>query len=84
MDKKDGGPAFARPMTIAPHGSVVGQSQSGMSMRDWFAGQALAGCDIIYHDSDNYMELYRGYAQRAYEMADAMLAEKRKEKTDDR
>lgn len=33
----DGGPAFARP------GSDTSYSQEGMSLRDWFAGQALMG-----------------------------------------
>ena len=37
MGKPDGGPAF-------PHlqGEIVGSKQ-GMSLRDWYAGQALAG-----------------------------------------
>ncbi len=34
----DGGPAFARP----GYGRVSGTEQVGMSLRDWFAGQAMA------------------------------------------
>jgi len=35
--KDDGGAAFARPASSVTNGS------EGMSLRDWFAGQALAG-----------------------------------------
>ena len=58
MDKlEDGGPAFPQWGLGAP---------SGLTLRDWFAGQALAG-------------LLREYpwgraAMVAYQLADAMLA----------
>lgn len=45
-DMKDGGPAFPRTKveTVPMFGQVVkGMSEDGMSLRDWFAGQALAG-----------------------------------------
>ena len=68
----DGGPAF--PTVLHDY---------GMSLRDWFAGQALAGLAAntngIYvhgekkHDVD-------AYALAAYAMADAMLAERSKVK----
>jgi hypothetical protein len=41
----------------------------GMSLRDYFAGQALAAMD-----SSRFPEDWRTYAKRAYMMADAMLA----------
>ena len=43
----------------------------GMSLRDWFAGQALARSlsDGIYTDSGGMKRV----AEAAYEMADAML-----------
>jgi hypothetical protein len=44
----DGGPAFPQPLTFSPEGTANIASEyfnevSGMSIRDWFAGQALAG-----------------------------------------
>lgn len=57
---KDGGPAF--PTTA---GQVV--YSHGMSLRDWFAGQALAGCAV----DEAHPNLA---AQRCYRFADAMLA----------
>ena len=63
---KDGGAAF-------PHGEVINNSliyegECGMSLRDWFAGQALAGTlpGAMLNPED--------YARLAYRMADAMLA----------
>ena len=52
--KKDGGPAV--------HGSF------GMSLRDWMAGQALAG--IIAAGKETTP---RDIAEEAYDIADAML-----------
>lgn len=46
---------------------------SGMSLRDWFAGQALAGIlsDASWQDSPIY--LWPDIAEDAYLFADAML-----------
>lgn len=44
--KRDGGPAFPRPASVGTDyatgqtGVAIRDSQSGMSLRDWFAGQA--------------------------------------------
>lgn len=59
----DGGPAFPVP------------GDDGMTLRDWFAGQALAEAyrEMIqsdYHESTHI----RGAARRAYAIADAMIA----------
>ena len=61
MEKNDGGPAFPR----APY-------DPGMSLRDWFAGQALghSRCDP-WNANPNYWE---GLALGVYAAADAMLA----------
>jgi hypothetical protein len=72
----DGGPAFPVAESDKLYGSY------GMTLRDWFAGQALAG-DISADDvgtvtglrSKEYAAMI---AARAYQMADAML-EARKE-----
>ena len=62
----DGGPA----MPHAPYSTDArnwSDGSSGMSLRDWFAGQALAGLA-----ADGLT--YEGMAKDAYELADAMLA----------
>ena len=47
----------------------------GMTLRDYFAGQALAG--LVYHQAD--FELTpANWAHDAYQLADAMLAEREK------
>lgn len=71
----DGGPAFPQFEVVAGerdgHGDVIDAyttAQGGMSLRDWFAGQALIGL------------LHPGYAadtmrapEHAYRLADAMI-----------
>jgi hypothetical protein len=42
-----------------------------MSLRDWFAGQALSGMPLDNYDPDDA-------AMDAYNIADAMLAEREK------
>ena len=65
---KDGGPAF-------PVQDMRGD-EHGMSMRDYFAGQALAGvCQRADWDDGEENVL----ARWAYDIADAMLAEREKE-----
>ncbi len=74
----DGGPAF-------PHGEIVqdmldekgrfvgnrvGQPHSGMTLRDWFAGQALAG-NLAYPNVD--LDPCQA-ARMSYKYADAMIA----------
>ena len=39
----DGGPAFPSKFTTDEHGTPVTAWVKGMSLRDWFAGQALVG-----------------------------------------
>lgn len=45
---------------------------SGMELRDWFAGQALASLD------DSKFSSVEGTAHRAYEIADAMMEARKK------
>ena len=70
----DGGPAFPK------QGHWIGYAQheldqEGMSLRDYFAGQALA--HLLMNPSIEY-ETYQSVAKDAYAIADAML-EARKE-----
>lgn len=62
---------------------VIGHYE-GMTLRDWFAGQALgaiitATSNGQYHPAREGQSLIEGMAQDAYELADAMLAERAKE-----
>lgn len=78
--KQTGGPAFPRPSsTYDPDHTQYGfdAAHDGMSMRDWFAGQVIARLIGVYGFEDG--EDKRILAERAYEMADAMLAEREKE-----
>ena len=69
-DRKDGGSAFPVHETVATGGIVL--SESGMSLRDYFAAKAMAE-DIVQaiHEID-----FAWVAARAYKMADAMLKER--------
>lgn len=69
----DGGPAFPLvKQKIGYHADVVKDSE-GLSIRDYFAGQALAGLMTLRSSSSP-----EGYAQSAYMAADAMLKEREK------
>ena len=58
IEKDNGGPAFPGPFS----------QDRGMTLRDWFAGQALAGI-ISLGDNTNWDD----DANCAYRAADAML-----------
>lgn len=69
-DGSDGGPAFPMPESLHTH------PHPGMSLRDWFAGQALSGilaggfADTVPHDD---IGGGRDAVFFAYQYADAML-----------
>lgn len=63
--KSDGGPAF-------PPFHDPKNHESGMTLRDWFAGQALAG--ISADSQDGFSLSPEEEAAWAYQRADAMLA----------
>lgn len=72
----DGGPAF--PTTQR---STLDIPQDGMALRDWFAGQALAGClsnPVAEWKGNNYREMMLDSVSLCYQIADAMLAERAK------
>lgn len=75
---KDGGPAFPNVPVDAPNHGLITASEwgadTGMSLRDWFAGQALAGIWASFESTDE-PELSI-VAEMAYETADAMLSER--------
>ena len=70
-DKKNiytGGAAFPRPMGYAPL-QAYNESQQGMTLRDWLAGQAVAGAAAQSMSAEDVASL----AHRAYAVADAVL-----------
>ena len=80
MDKKDGGPAFPTEQGYDYKGERVVSVSPGMTLRDYFAGQALGIMNTA---------LDQGYwsprenpnaeiAAASYQIADAMLSERDK------
>lgn len=69
----DGGPAFPASAIVDVFGDVKDDPSQGMTLRDWFAGQALAGfCSADEMASDPHL-----LAADAYLLADAMLEARR-------
>lgn len=69
--EKTGGPAFPCPELSDGNGNGIVQACDGMTLRDWFAGQALAG-GMVKYDAEATA------SQAAYALADAMIAERSK------
>lgn len=68
---RQGGAAFPVPTSDAP-GSC--DAETGMSLRDWFAGQALNGIVAGYWGTPETGGLGpREFAEEAYDVADAMM-----------
>ena len=66
----DGGPAFpVQSIYSEDHGT----NSRGMTLRDWFAGQALAGM-LINYTTQKFGVGEETCAKGAYLFADAMLA----------
>jgi len=85
----DGGPAFPVPPDgIGPSGEICRVYSVGLTMRDWFAGMALPhvvtmGYNVSIEAAkvgkcvDGMMDA-KQWAETAYEIADAMIAERAK------
>lgn len=65
----DGGPAFPKPLDPYPNAQGMESGTHGMSLRDWFAGQALAGM-LADQTFDAPAEMM---AESSYRIADAMI-----------
>ena len=83
MPRDDGGPAF--PVGCdSRYCDKLGEGLGGfpgMTLRDWFAGQALGGLLAGITGIDPSVTKGDHFARLAYGLADAMLAER--EKNDD-
>lgn len=80
----DGGPAFPEIWYDFQRDTgqqVVREQYSGMTLRDWFAGQALACMKLANSWSDNPL-YWEGVAKSAFVCADAMLAARADKKED--
>lgn len=82
--QNDGGQAFPQPVTVGPNDDLY-PAYPGMSLRDWFAGQAIGTVmEVCRNDTGIRDELQSGgnvsryFARKAYQIADAMLAERAK------
>lgn len=70
----DGGPAFPNFKTNADTGCVEICPQGGMTLRDYFAGQALGSIPLRAWDHVSDSGKFDAWAKAAYATADAMLA----------
>ena len=73
--KNDGGPAF--PQHYCENCNDAFESPNGMTLRDYFAGQALAGMATLFAQAGGSSEdIAKANAEVSYLMADAMLKER--------
>lgn len=76
----DGGPAFPRPYGkgLDPEGlpgdEISNSASPGMSLRDWFAGQAISGTLSNNEWNPDVINDPKRLARWSYVYADAMLA----------
>ncbi len=74
---KDHGPAFPQPCTNEGHAANTpwGIAGGGLSIQDWFAGQALIGI-LSRGDHDLSTSEYGQYAEDAWMIAGEMLRQR--------
>lgn len=74
----DGGPAFPSPIVPTELEAILGKSPTspGMSLRDWLAGMALSSMTAAPDYSTGPCDA--AMVERAYRIADVMLAQRAK------
>ena len=71
MAVDDGGPAF-------PIHDKVEHGREGLSIRDYFAGQVIGHLQGSFHAESGAINIDVATARRAYEIADAMIEERKR------
>ena len=68
--------AIDNPPAFPLLGRSVNGDQEGMTLRDWFAGQALVGVaqEYLHRNGFHGDTLFENLATHSYRIADAMLA----------
>ncbi|MFA6134693.1 MAG: hypothetical protein WC869_11825 [Phycisphaerae bacterium] len=68
---------------MQPRSQYATDAEFTEALRDWFAGQALAGLEppAVYVGAEETAKSHSAYARRAYRIADAMLTERAKAAT---
>lgn len=79
-DKKTEADEFAFPADI--NLETEGWYQRGMTLRDWLAGQALAGIEASQGNNGLVISSPEAVAKRSYLLADAMLKQREKPRYD--
>ncbi len=79
----DGGPAFphsSQPLDGQGNPMCAEHSEWGMTLRDWFAGQALGGMNasLVHQEEWPTREQAQWMASYAYAQAEAMIAARTK------
>lgn len=79
MSKHENPPAFPQ-HDLSAYDIGPTYPTEGMSLRDWFAGQALVGVvrEYLHRNGFHGDTLHQNLAVHAYRIADAMLAERAK------
>jgi hypothetical protein len=76
----NGGPAFPEQNIMAYGNMMKAETTPGMTLRDWFAGQVLAGQWTLRESEAAHIEqpTATNMAASAYRIADAMLAARKR------
>lgn len=69
-NKENGGSAFPNLVETLQTGDII-RFQPGMTLRDWFAGQAISG--VCSPAPDGWSLSPQDHAAWAYQIADAMM-----------
>ncbi len=76
---KDGGSAFPSPGVMHPYSGDQQGAYEGMSLRDYFAAQALPSAMLGYRlENETDDQMITRKAGTAYRIADAMLAARKR------
>jgi len=78
MTKETGGQAFPYNGSVYKRGHFQNELIKGMTLRDYFAGQVIAGLIGISLNSSESGDIAPKLAKASYQVADLMLTERAK------